>query len=86
MPTAPQHPRLSPTAPNCPAVTWRRSPDMLDDYETGRVALSMDATEGFLNAIGAEQDVRFEVYDPHDDVLHLSVLADRALTLAPIAR
>ena len=46
----------------------------------------MDATEGFLNAIGAGQHVRFEVYDPHDDVLHLSVLADRALTLAPIAR
>lgn len=58
------------------------SPQVLDDYETGRVALSMDATEAFLNAIGTEQRVRLEVYDPHDDLLHLSVLADRALTLA----
>lgn len=59
--------------------------DVLVDLEAGGVALSMDATEALLNAAGVEQHVRLEVYDTHDDVLHLSALADPDRTLAQLA-
>lgn len=59
--------------------------EVFDDYESGRVSLSMDATESLLNAAGAEQRVRLEMYDAHDDVLHLCALADPERTLARLA-
>lgn len=49
----------------------------LRDIEDGRLSLSLDDTESLLNRAGLEQFAHFELYDDHDDLLHLDAIAEQ---------
>lgn len=53
------------------------TPAELGDIEDGRVSLSLDDTECLLNRAGLEQFAHLELYDGHDDLLHLDAIAAR---------
>lgn len=53
------------------------TPAELRDIEDGRVSLSLDDTESLLNRAGLEQFAHLELYDDHDDLLHLDAIAEQ---------
>ncbi len=53
------------------------APAELDDIEDGRVSLALDDTECLLNRAGLEQFAHLELYDSHDDLMHLDAIAAR---------
>lgn len=53
------------------------TPAELRDIEHGRLSLSLDDTESLLNRAGLEQFAHLELYDDHDDLLHLDAIAEQ---------